>query len=150
MNKILSCCVIIIFSSTSFADFLFASDRDIYFGTMIGSPTGIVGGVKTSEFAHELNLGVSGGDFAVCFSKLYRKPEFKFGFLRWEFPIAFGWGLKYRSSFHPQFALRGILLCSYLLSKSKLELFLQSAPAFRLMPSYGVNIDWTLGVKFKY
>ena len=121
-----------------------------HIGLTIGSPTGLVGGLRLKQTIYELNLGVSGNDFMTTFDKLSAKSIYTLGFKKWEFPVHLGWGIKFRNSFHPQLGLRGVIRMSYLMERYDLETFMQLAPAFRMTPSYGINVDFVIGTKIRF
>jgi hypothetical protein len=123
--------------------------KPYYYGVCLGQTTGVIGALNTISAAYEASVGASGSDFTFTFGKLYTDPVINLEIYRWEIPVCWGWGLRFTNSFHPVYGLRAVFSGSYFFNSGKLESFLQLAPMYRLMPSYGVNIDCTVGVKFR-
>lgn len=151
MDKRKSCFIILcVFALCSlFSAQGMTSEKGYYYGVAAGHPSLFFGGLVFEDIAYEIDAGVSGGDFSLGLKKMYNKSVYTVDLIWWEFPVYLGWGARFRSSYHPQFGVTGSVLGSYSLSDGSKDVFLEISPVYRLMPSYGINVDFSVGVKFK-
>ncbi len=137
---------------------IFAQRKGIGAGVLIGAPTGI--SVKywlNNNQALDAAAGYSifsGKGFEVHLDYLYHifnSEEFK-KVTRKKLPIAFfyGYGLSLGagSKYSSGFGFRGVLGAEWLFENYNVDVFLEAAPVFKLLPETAIDFQYAAGARY--
>lgn len=130
-----------------------AQERGLGVGVMLGDPSGLTAKYWTSD-SNALDLGIGysfvgiGSGLSIHLDYLYHTSDlFQSGST---FPIYYGFGIRFR---FPQdeetvFGVRGVVGILWYPENLPVDLFLETAPSFRLLPD--AAIDFSFGVGGRY
>ncbi len=151
MKKIVLFVILIVFSLSD----LSAQDKGYGAGIILGAPTGISGKYwldKTNAI-----------DAAIGYSFLENASRFSFhvDYLYHNYsiikssivvPVYYGFGLRmrFKSGEEGSVGIRGVLGASLYLRDQPIELFVEIAPSFRLLPSTALDFDAGLGARYYF
>ncbi|MFH0734800.1 MAG: hypothetical protein V1773_09690 [bacterium] len=141
--------VVLAFSS------LCSQTRSFGIGFMAGDPTGLNGKYFLNpNNAVEVGLGVgvfgSENSFAIHVDYLYHNNTIIQS--SENFPIFYGFGVRVRSKEEAEFGLgmRGVVGIAWVSQTMPIDIFLQIAPVFKLLPSAKFGIDGAVGARYYF
>jgi hypothetical protein len=133
---------------------LFAQEHKFGLGVMIGAPTGISAKYWVSE-DNALDFGLA-YSFVESTNALSIHADYLYHENRW-FPkfdrmdFYYGYGVRIRSS-NDQTSLgaRGVAGLAIMLKEAPVDIFIEIAPVFKLIPSTALNLDVALGARYYF
>lgn len=141
--------LILMFSSSVF----FAQSRPFGLGIMLGDPSGLNGKYfLNSKNAVEVGLGVgvfgNENSLALHIDYLYHNEELIQSSEK--FVVFYGFGMRIRSKEEAEFGMgvRGIIGLSWVSQTVPVDIFVQVAPVFKLLPATKFGIDGALGARY--
>ncbi len=134
---------------------LFSQTRSFGLGFMVGDPSGLNGKYFLSpNNAVEVGLGagVFGNEnsFAMHIDYLYHNNTIIQS--SENFTVFYGFGIRVRSKEEAEFGLgmRGIIGVSWVSQTMPIDIFVQIAPVFKLLPSTKFGIDGAIGARYYF
>ncbi len=133
---------------------LSAQENKFGLGVMVGAPTGISAKYWVSEDnAFDFGLAYS---FVESTNALSLHADYLYHESRW-FPrfdrmdFYYGYGVRIRSSSEQtSLGVRGVAGLALMLKEAPVDIFLEIAPVFKLVPSTALNLDIALGARYYF
>lgn len=143
----------VLFVLTVFSN-LQAQDRKFGLGVMLGAPTGFSGKYWVSE-DNAFDFGVA-YSFVETHNALSIHADYLYHESRW-FPqfdrldFYYGYGVRIRSNKdETSLGARGVAGLALMLKEAPMDIFLEIAPVFKLIPSTALNLDAAIGVRYYF
>lgn len=134
---------------------LFAQDKDLGLGIIVGEPTGMsgkyqLGDNKAIDFA--LGFSVFGDKSRLSFHADYLYQLNEFIPSEDNIPFYYGFGLRLRTHSREagSFGVRGVGGLIVNLRNMPLELFFEAAPVFQLLPDTRLKFDAAIGGRYYF
>ncbi len=132
----------------------YAQENKFGLGVMVGAPTGISAKYWVSEDnAFDFGLAYS---FVETHNALSIHADYLYHENRW-FPkfdrldFYYGYGVRIRAnSDQTSLGLRGVAGLDLMLKQAPVDIFLEVAPVFKLVPSTALNLDCSLGARYYF
>ncbi len=132
----------------------YAQENKFGLGVMVGAPTGISAKYWVSEDnAFDFGLAYS---FVETHNALSIHADYLYHENRW-FPkfdrldFYYGYGVRIRAnSDQTSLGLRGVAGLDLMLKQAPVDIFLEIAPVFKLVPSTALNLDCSLGARYYF
>jgi len=131
----------------------FAQESGYGAGIMLGEPSGL-NGKYWLDNSQAVDLGVAAGllgdgaGFSIHADYLYHVNDL----VKWKYktPFYYGFGLRMRfpSDNKMNFGVRGTVGLLMYLKEYPMDIFLEVAPSFRLLPTTGLDIDIAIGSRY--
>lgn len=133
--------------------FLFSQEKDVGVGVILGEPFGLSAKYWTSE-SNAIDLGVgysfigAGSGFSFHVDYLYHINDLIKSESR--LPVYYGFGIRFR---FPQddpnvFAARGVVGVLWYPENLPVDVFLEFAPSFRLLPNTAIDFGFGVGGRY--
>lgn len=138
----------------SFSGYALAQNSGFGAGLKFGQPTGLtakywLGGNNALSGSLGYSL-LADGNFYLSVDYLYHS----FGLVKSteEFPVFYGFGARFiaKESDGGSFGIRGVGGISWHSKQYPLEVFVEFAPVFRLLPTAGLDLDAALGGRYYF
>ncbi|HAH05245.1 MAG TPA: hypothetical protein DCM05_01770 [Elusimicrobia bacterium] len=119
-------------------------------GVILGNPTGVTGKYWMNEtYAADAGLGFSTslsvyGDYLWHGWTVLPQPS------EGKLPVYLGLGAQIRTLHELEFGVRTVAGAAYWLPRHPLELFIEIAPVFRLVPGTSVGLDGGVGLRYYF
>ncbi len=136
-----------------FVTLLPAQEKGIGVGLMIGEPTGLSGKYWVSQ-TNAFDAGVAYSFFSahkgLMFHVDYLTHLQKIYFNGLAFLPYYGFGGKFgiANDKKSSFAARGVVGIAFLVKEKPIDIFLEVAPAFDLLPATGISVGAALGARY--
>ena len=145
--------VILMFIVMFFPCAVLAQDQDFGLGFMLGEPTGIsfkkwtgsqtaVDGAVAWSFANKDSLHLHVDYLVHNFSLIVEE--------RVKIPIYFGLGIRLKAEKDTKFGFRIPVGISYIFEKTPLDIFVELAPLFDLVPGTKFSISGGVGIRYYF
>lgn len=133
---------------------LYAQENKFGIGFMIGAPTGFSAKYWVSEnnafdFGLAYSFVESGNALSIHADYLYHESRWFPKFERLDF--YYGYGARIRSNKdQTSLGVRGVAGLSLMLKDSPIDIFVEMAPVFKLIPSTALNLDASIGARYYF
>lgn len=133
---------------------LFAQENNFGLGIMIGAPTGISAKYWVSEdnafdFGLAYSFVESTNALSIHADYLYHESRWFPKFDRMDF--YYGYGVRIRSSSEQtSLGARGVVGLSLMIKEAPVDIFIELAPVFKLIPSTALNLDASIGARYYF
>jgi len=135
------------------SNFIFAQTSPFGVGLMAGAPSGLnMKYFLSSKNAVEISLGTgvfgSENSFAMHIDYLYHNHDLIQATEK--FPVFYGFGLRIRSREEAEFGMgvRGVIGIAWMSQTTPIDIFVQVAPVFKLLPATKFGIDGSIGARY--
>lgn len=134
---------------------LIAQESGYGVGLMLGEPSGVSSKVwldKTNALDFGIGAGFlgDGAGFSIHSDYIYHiKDLFN---LKYKLPFYYGFGVRMRFPTNDKFnfGVRGVVGLMMYIKQMPIDIFIEAAPSFRLLPTTGLDVDLAIGSRYYF